>query len=314
MSSRPIEIPLLVKQRALHSGPEGARWLAELPRLVAELEAQWGITAGEALAGGTAAYVARARTRDGGDAVLKIGVPSEDFDAEVRTLVEAGGHGYVQLLARDLARRAMLQEALGSSLEALRPPPERALAILCAMLREAWKLPVTAARRAAHAGDKAAVLHRMVFDLSRELDGACSERVVREALRCAERRASAFDLDRCVVVHGDCHPANALQVLRPRPGAEVGFVFVDPDGFLAEPAYDLGVVLREWCDEVLAAEAPRELLRAYCELLAAETGVDEAAIWEWGFLERVTSGLYCVRSGMEAMGRRFLEAAERLSP
>jgi hypothetical protein len=35
---------------------------------------------------------------------------------------------------------------------------------------------------------------------------------------------------------------------------------------------------------------------------------------QWGFLERVTSGLYCVRSGMEAMGRRFLEAAARLSP
>ncbi len=91
-------------------------------------------------------------------------------------------------------------------------------------------------------------------------------------------------------------------------------MFVDPDGFLAEPAYDLGVVLREWCDEVLAAEDPRKLLRTYCELLAGETGVDDAAIWEWGFVERVTSGLYCVRSGMEAMGRRFLEAAERLVP
>jgi streptomycin 6-kinase len=186
------------------------------------------------------------------------------------------------------------------------------LAILCAMLREAWKVPVTAERRAAHSEDKAAVLHRLVTDLWAALGAPCSEHVMREALRCAERRASAFALDRCVVVHGDCHPANALQVLRPRPGAEVGFVFVDPDGFLAEPAYDLGVVLRDFCDEVLAAGDPCALLRGYCALLAGETGIDEAAIWEWGFLERVTSGLYCLHAGFTAMGRQFLASAERL--
>ena len=62
------------------------------------------------------------------------------------------------------------------------------------------------------------------------------------------------------------------------------------------------------------ADDPRKLLRTYCDLLARETGIDEAAIWEWGFLERVTSGLYCIRSGLEALGRKFLASAERLSP
>lgn len=51
------------------------------------------------------------------------------------------------------------------------------------------------------------------------------------------------------------HPANALQVKTPRVGAEAGFVFVDPDGFPCEPAYDLGVVLREWNAELLAGES-----------------------------------------------------------
>jgi streptomycin 6-kinase len=308
-----IELPPLVKQKALHSGPEGERWLADLPRLLAELEGEWAITAGESLAGGTAAYVARARTRDGQPVVLKIGLPTEDVGAEIQALADADGRGYVRLLASDARRRAMLQEALGSSLETLQLPPEEAMAILCAMLREAWKLPVTDERRATHAEEKAAALHRMVVDLWKELDGPCSERVMREALRCAERRASAFSLDRCVVVHGDSHPANALQVLRPRPGAEVGFVFVDPDGFLAEPAYDLGVVLRDWCEQVLAAEDPRELLRMYCDLLAGETGIDDTAIWEWAFVERVTSGLFSLWSGFDEMGRRFLESAERLA-
>lgn len=309
-----IELPLPVQQKALHSGPEGEQWLADLPRLVTELEEQWGLAVGESLAGGSAAYVARARTREGRDCVLKIALPSEDFGAQLETLTDAGGHGYVQILASDAARRAMLQEALGSSLEALRTPPEQAMTILCAMLREAWKLPVTAERRAAQSEDKAASLHRMVTGLWSELDRPCSERVLREALRCAEQRASAFDLDRCVVVHGDPHPANALQVLEPRPGAEVGFVFIDPDGFLAEPAYDLGVVLRDWCDQILAADDPHQLLRTYCARLAETSGIDGAAIWEWGFVERVSSGLYCMRSGLDALGRHLLETAERLLP
>jgi streptomycin 6-kinase len=65
---------------------------------------------------------------------------------------------------------------------------------------------------------------------------------------------AAFDLDRCSVVHGDPHPGNALRGVEPREGAGPGYVFVDPDGFLADPAYDLGVILRDWCDEILGAD------------------------------------------------------------
>jgi streptomycin 6-kinase len=114
-----------------------------------------------------------------------------------------------------------------------------------------------------------------------------------------------------VVVHGDPHPANALRVKTPRVGAEPGFVFVDPDGFLAEPAYDLGVVLRGWCPELLAGDAPT-VARRYCQLLARHTGVDAQAIWEWGFIERVSSGLYAWAFGAEALGRPLLTTAELL--
>lgn len=30
----------------------------------------------------------------------------------------------------------------------------------------------------------------------------------------------------------------------------------------------------------------------YCRQIAARTGMDVAAIWEWGFLERASTGLY----------------------
>ena len=154
-------------------------------------------------------------------------------------------------------------------------------------------------------------LAQMVAELWEALGRPCSERVVRRALEFARRRSAAFDPERCVVVHGDPHPGNALRVPEARAGAECGFVLIDPDGFLAEPACDLGVVLRDWCGQLLAGD-PVPVARRYCGLLADCTGVDASAIWEWGFLERVSTGLYIWDLGAEELARPFLATAELL--
>jgi streptomycin 6-kinase len=312
---RLVQVPGLVRQRVMHLGQRGERWLAELPDVIAYLERTWSIKVGHALAGGTGSYVAPARTAEGGDAILKIAIPEVGFADEVRVLASAQGHGYVRLLAYDRAREAMLLEALGSPMALLALPPEQKIALLCQMLRQAWQAPRPTGLVVTPDDEKAGQLDRMVSRMWEDLGRPCSERVVTQALRYAERRAAAFDLECCVVVHGDPHPWNALQVLASRVGAEAGFVFVDPVGFLADPAYDLGVVLRDWCEQLLATgttEAAATLAHRYCALLSAHTGIEETAIWEWGFLERVSSGLYCLELGIEELGRPFLQTAEML--
>ncbi len=311
---RPVQVPPYVRQRASRLGIPGEQWLAGLPEVIARLERAWVITVGQALSGGTGSYVARARTAQGDDAILKIAMPDMDFADELRVLDSAQGQGYVRLLAHDRDSEAMLLEALGPSLASLDLPVERQLTLLCQMLRLAWQAPRPTGLVVTPEDKKAGQLARMVSRLWEELNHPCSERVVRQALRYAERRAAAFDLERCVVVHGDPHPWNALQALAPRAGAEVGFVFVDPDGFLAEPAYDLGVTLRDWNPQLLAAGATdaAALARRYCALLSEESGIEEAAIWEWGYLERVSSGLYCLDLGIEELGWPFLHTAEML--
>jgi streptomycin 6-kinase len=310
-----VRVPGLVRQRVLHLGQRGERWLAELPAVIAHLELTWSISVGQALEGGTGSFVAPARTAEGEDTILKIAIPEVGFADEVRVLDSAQGHGYVRLLAYDRELEAMQLETLGSPMGPLALPPEQKISLLCRMLRQAWQAPRPAGLVVTPDDEKAGQLDRMVRRMWEDVGRPCPERVVREALRCAERRAAAFNLQRCVVVHGDPHTWNALRVLAPRVGAEAGFVFVDPVGFLADPAYDLGVVLREWCEQLLAeesAEAAAALAHRYCALLSAETGVDETAIWEWGFLERVSSGLYCLELGLEEMGRPFLQTAEML--
>ena len=130
-------------------------------------------------------------------------------------------------------------------------------------------------------------------------------------MQYADRRAAAFDLDRCVRVHGDPHPGNALQVLDRRPGAESGFVLVDPDGFLADPAYDLGVVLRDWSAELIAV-TPLRRPGGTAGCCPRRSGVEPQPIWEWGFLERVSTGLFILQYGAVDLARPFLDSAELL--
>lgn len=54
------------------------------------------------------------------------------------------------------------------------------------------------------------------------------------------------------------------------------------------------------------------LARRYCRLMAAETGLDEDTIWEWGHLERVSTGLYLLSLDAEDLDRPFLRTAEPL--
>ncbi len=104
-----------------------------------------------------------------------------------------------------------------------------------------------------------------------------------------------------MLVHGDVHEWNALEA----PG---GFKLVDPNGLLAEAEYDLGIVMREDPVELLEGD-PHERAR----WLAVRSGLDATAIWEWGVVERVSTGLLATRVDLQPVGHQMLAAADHVS-
>lgn len=309
----------LTRARIASLGEPGRLWVERLPALLADLEERWDLRIGRPLPGGSASYVARAVTRGPTpeQRVVKVGLPEDPTDpmahlsGEAATLAAAHGRGYALLHDHDPAAGALLMEALGPSAEQTPAPVESTLTRLADTLVEAWTVQ-TDVGVPAPGEDKASSLHALVVDHLDRLGEVCSRAVVDRALGFAETLAAAYDPAECVVVHGDPHPANALRVDTPRPGADSGWVFVDPDGFRADPAYDLGVLVRDWGARLSAADDPRGLLEGWCRLLADRTGLDEQRIWAWGYLERVSTGLYVMGFGATGMGRWFLDRAELL--
>jgi streptomycin 6-kinase len=312
VSGAAVQVQPVVRAKARSLGAAGAVWLDRLPGLVAGLERRWSVQVVESLTGGTSAYVGLARTADGDDVVLKVSVPDPDFADEIGTLERAGGRSYVRLLAYDEAERAMLLEALGTSLDRSGLPPEAQIEVMSRLLAQAWTVPRAATGRSADPTDKASGLAGLVRQLSGQLDHPFPSQVVDRALLYADRRAAAFRPDACVLLHGDAAPANALAARAPRPGAETGYLLVDPDGFAGDPAYDVGVALRDWHPELLAADDPGRLARRYAELLATGSGLDAQEVWEWGYLERVSTGLYVLAFGAVDLARPFFRTAELL--
>jgi streptomycin 6-kinase len=289
-------VPAVVCEKALAVGAGG--WLDALPELVRSVEEDWRIAVGRTYPDATEAFVAEALCDDGTPAVLKLIVPrGGDAAAHEATVLRlADGAGCPRLLRADVSRGALLLERLGRPLSKLGVPVRRRHEILVAAARRVWRpapecgLPTGA--------DKARTLAKFIRTMWVELDRPCSERAVDDALACAARRGEAHRDEKAMLVHGDVHQWNALE-------AGDGFKLVDPDGLLAEPEYDLGILMRE---DPLEGD-----MRERARRLARQTSLDDEAIWEWGVVERVSTGLLATRVGLQPVGREMLATADRVA-
>jgi streptomycin 6-kinase len=295
------QVVVRAKARALGAG----WWIGELPQLVASLEREWSIAVGRPYDDATEAYVARAALADGTPAVLKLCVPRGADDSwalarhEITVLRLTDGQGCVRLLRSDAERGALLTERLGRSMHELGLPVGQRHEILCAAAARVWRpapgcgLPTGA--------DKARRLSDFIVATWEELDRPCAERTVEHALACARRRLEAHDDERAVLVHGDVHQWNALAA-----GAE--FKLIDPDGLLAEAEYDLGILMREDPVELMDGDP-----MARARWLARRCGLDARAIWEWGVVERVSTGLLGTKVGLQPVAGQMLATADRIA-
>ena len=170
-------------------------------------------------------------------------------------------------------------------------------------MRSFWR-PVPDPSGLMTGADKAHWLATYVPSTWELLGRPCDRAVIDRAAEYCAERAAAFDPATAALVHGDAHGWNTL-------AAGDTFKLVDPEGLFSEPAHDLAVPMREYNEPLLAGDTAR-LTRQRAELLAALGDLDPEPVWQWGFVERVSTGLANLREfDDKPAGMAFLEVAAR---
>lgn len=302
----PLEIPSLVRKRAEANGAAGQQWLDSLPEALARLADRWKLVIGEAFTGGTAGLVVAATDADGNGRVLKIAMPLDydDIEAFRNSIIVhrlADGQGCARIYEHENDPPSMLLERLGRNLAELELGVDEVLEVVTSTLRSFWR-PVDASCGLPSGADKAVWLSDYIVSSWAELGEPCDRAVIDRAIQYCEERAVAFDADRAVLVHGDAHGWNTVEA------GDGTYKFVDPEGLVSDPAHDLSVPMREYNGPLLEGNTKR-LVRARAELLAGWCAIDPEPVWQWGFIERVSTGLAGLRDFGD--GSAFLEVAER---
>jgi streptomycin 6-kinase len=266
--------------------------------------AHWDLTVERWFDGGAGTPTLAVARSDGTAGVLKVAQPGR-LDVAARVMESAGGRGYARVLAWDAELGALLTERLGNDLWAEASTLDKQGPIVVDVLRDAWRVPPDCGRPFT---GKAIGLLEILADLGARY-GAGHQAAIDRATGYARELAASEHPE--VVCHGDPHASNVL-----RRGA--AWVLIDPDGFVGERSYDVGVVLRNGCREIAAAESSvtgsgADLLRQECERLAEIAAVDAERVWNWAFVERVTTGLYLHWHGYADQAASFLDTATLLT-
>lgn len=258
--------------------------------------------------GGTASLVLAVRDGTERPCVLKIPMRlgADDDDSFARSVLAhqiAAGRGCAEIYTSDPDAPAMLLERLGPNLADLGMPVPQMLEAIAVTLRDFWR-PVPDATGLRTGAEQAAWLADFVVTTWEQLDRPCAPAVIDRAVEYCARRAAAIDTSDMVMIHNDAHGWNTLDA------GDGSFKFVDPEGLISERAHDLAVAMREYNEPLLAGDTVR-LVRERAELLAGWCDVDPEAVWEWGYVERVSTGLANVRDFDNDDAVTFLEVARR---
>ena len=302
-----FQLPDLVAKK-LSGNSNTAQIIDNLKVTIKTLETRNKIKLLKSLSGGTSAFLATAITKKNQDIVVKIPLPEMDlgvdFTNEIAALKMVAGNGYVKLLAYESELKVAFLEKLGKPLGDCGFSINRQIEIICNTLKQSW-LPLKAEGQFPNTLGIADWFTTYINDTWKELHQPFSIPLLTKTNEFIIHRKKEYSPQNTFLVHGDAHNYNILQEKISTPHS---FKLIDPDGIRSEPAYDLGVLMREWADEL--SINPKEKLLERLELLVKLTGLEKVPIWQWGLIQCVATGLVLLQANQEEEGHKLLEIAE----
>lgn len=276
---RIVRLPEKFRQNILelHAG-KGARWLADLPDLIAEISAKWSLSVEQPFPNLSYNYVAPCVCADGAQAVLKIGFSQEDsvIFSEAACLKLLDGRGAVKLLRFDENYRALLLERLipGENLKGIcRTDDEQATRIAIDVMRRLCRSPPETIK---------------FPTLENWMNGLRTAEKVNFAPRSVARARNYFEelsdaSEQNLLLHGDLHHENILSAERE------SFLAIDPKGVIGDIGYEIGVFLNNQRRLIRTRQNLARILARRVEQFALSFDIEPQKLRKWAFVQAILS-------------------------
>ena len=285
MSDR--ELPGSFVRNVTGAFADGARWLDNLPALVAACTQKWDLS----LAGDpfelSFNYVVPVLKAEKFAAVLKLGVPTPEFSSEARALRSFGGHGAVSLLESDESLGALLLERVnpGNTLATMHDHI-RATEVAAQTMLKLWQ-PATAnvEFRSLESWTGGLVKLRGRFSgATGPFDSGLVD--IAEKIRAELLQGTQSSC----LLHADLHHFNILY------GTGSGWVAIDPKGVIGDRSYEPASFL---LNPHPTAFLDRAIQQARIAILAEHLNMDRQRIVKWAFFHAVLSAWWTIEDGGE---------------
>ncbi|MDH6220368.1 aminoglycoside phosphotransferase family protein [Streptomyces pseudovenezuelae] len=281
-----IEVPeTFARSTVEREGATGTAWLTELPGIVEELMQRWGCAPdGEVMHGGVGVIVP-VRRPDRSAAVMKVSFPHPGNVHEPDAFDAWGGRGAVLMHARDDERYAMLLERVRASTLAEVEDGDEVVKVAGRLNR---RLAVPAPPDLPRLREQTDAWEEQLRTDAEELSHALSRRTVDAAVTTV-REVGRDQPD--LLIHGDLHGRNILRAER-EP-----WLAVDPKGYVGDPAYDGGILLKSRALSIVEADDPLKAVHRIMDVFAEAAEVDRERVQRWAQFHAVQAAFWARRNG-----------------
>ena len=201
------------------------------------------------------------------DAVLKISKVDDEQTALV--LNHYNGHGAVKLLRSDGNATLLERVVPGTHLSSI--DDNEATHVLCEVIRQLHSnkglldLPNIAALQKGFRN-----VAQIPYELVKQANDIYTDLLSSQ--------------DNPVVLHGDLHHDNVLF------DDNRGWLAIDPKGYIGEPAYEVGAMLRNPQGVAITPELTMQRV----DIIAKQLNLDKERIIKWAFTQAVLAAIWCV--------------------
>ncbi|MEM6802217.1 MAG: aminoglycoside phosphotransferase family protein [Bacteroidota bacterium] len=261
------------------------------------------------LSGGTSAFTCVLKKEGGEQMVGKIPFKNHDseleFKKEVDTLMLAHGVGYAKVLYVATQYEYVLLELLGKPLAAYKYSIEAQIEIIVGTLKEVWQAVEENTSEFVYPDAILDWFQNFTISSWEDQNQPFSDTLKNKVEKAIAERRARIDPNHLVLIHGDAHNKN---ILKDNTNNENGFKFIDPDGIICEPAYDLAVLMREWIDDLFPDYNNK--LKQRLDYLTDLTACDPTAIWQWTIIQLTATGLVLNSIDQHHAAKQMFQIAE----